>query len=173
MGPEQAQGIKHPKLFKKKHRELYFRTPGFLTNRDVFDNAVIALRIRGMLDSEIQERVAEILKMVNLRYKATVFRGRFRRRTAERSYMQLSESRQSFLLMSRQATLTRHCGRNYACLKILTQGELLLLSLHITGNFTGIQGGECSGLTTAIWSERDRIMYLFIFVQTCPPKLMA
>ena len=52
---------------------MVFQDFRLLDNRDVFDNVAIALRIRGMLDSEIQEWVMEILKMVNLRHKADSF----------------------------------------------------------------------------------------------------
>lgn len=41
-----------------------------LNNRNVFDNVALALRIRGMDDSELKTRVFESLKLVNLRHKA-------------------------------------------------------------------------------------------------------
>ena len=56
---------------------MVFQDFRLLDNRDVFDNVAIALRIRGMLDSEIQDWVMEILKMVNLRHKADSFPRRF------------------------------------------------------------------------------------------------
>ncbi len=44
-----------------------------LNNRNVFDNVALALRIRGMDDSELKTRVFESLKLVNLRHKADSF----------------------------------------------------------------------------------------------------
>lgn len=59
--------------FLRRNIGVVFQDFRLLDNRDVFDNVAIALRIRGMLDSEIQERVMGILKMVNLRHKADSF----------------------------------------------------------------------------------------------------
>ena len=59
--------------FLRRNIGVVFQDFRLLDNRDVFDNVAIALRIRGMLDSEIQEWVMEILKMVNLRHKADSF----------------------------------------------------------------------------------------------------
>lgn len=59
--------------FLRRNIVVVFQDFRLLDNRNVFDNVAIALRIRGMLDSEIQEWVMEILKMVNLRHKADSF----------------------------------------------------------------------------------------------------
>ncbi|MEK7742605.1 MAG: ATP-binding cassette domain-containing protein, partial [Nitrospirota bacterium] len=59
--------------FLRRNIGVVFQDFRLLDNRDVFDNVAIALRIRGMLDSEIQDWVMEILKMVNLRHKADSF----------------------------------------------------------------------------------------------------
>ncbi|MDP1758627.1 MAG: cell division ATP-binding protein FtsE [Thermodesulfovibrionales bacterium] len=59
--------------FLRRNIGVVFQDFRLLDNRNVFDNVAIALRIRGMLDSEIQELVMEILKMVNLRHKADSF----------------------------------------------------------------------------------------------------
>lgn len=59
--------------FLRRNIGVVFQDFRLLDNRNVFDNVAIALRIRGMLDSEIQEWVVEILKMVNLRHKADSF----------------------------------------------------------------------------------------------------
>ncbi|MDP3261024.1 MAG: cell division ATP-binding protein FtsE [Thermodesulfovibrionales bacterium] len=56
--------------FLRRNIGVVFQDFRLLDNRNVFDNVAIALRIRGMLDSEIQDWVMEILKMVNLRHKA-------------------------------------------------------------------------------------------------------
>ncbi|MCX5716952.1 MAG: cell division ATP-binding protein FtsE [Nitrospirae bacterium] len=59
--------------FLRRNIGVVFQDFRLLDNRNVFDNVAIALRIRGMLDSEIQDWVMEILKMVNLRHKADSF----------------------------------------------------------------------------------------------------
>ncbi len=59
--------------FLRRNIGVVFQDFRLLDNRNVFDNVAIALRIRGMLDSEIQGWVMEILKMVNLRHKADSF----------------------------------------------------------------------------------------------------
>ncbi|NCO83282.1 MAG: cell division ATP-binding protein FtsE [Nitrospirae bacterium CG_4_10_14_3_um_filter_44_29] len=59
--------------FLRRNIGVVFQDFRLLDNRNVFDNVAIALRIRGMLDGEIQEWVMEILKMVNLRHKADSF----------------------------------------------------------------------------------------------------
>lgn len=59
--------------FLRRNIGVVFQDFRLLDNRDVFDNVAIALRIRGMLDSEIQDWVMEILKMVNLKHKADSF----------------------------------------------------------------------------------------------------
>ncbi|OGW58572.1 MAG: cell division ATP-binding protein FtsE [Nitrospirae bacterium RBG_16_43_8] len=59
--------------FLRRNIGVVFQDFRLLDNRDVFDNVAIALRIRGMLDSEIQDWVMEVLKMVNLRHKADSF----------------------------------------------------------------------------------------------------
>src|SRR3989339_1394265 len=59
--------------FLRRNIGVVFQDFRLLDNRNVLDNVAIALRIRGMLDSEIQDWVMEILKMVNLRHKADSF----------------------------------------------------------------------------------------------------
>lgn len=59
--------------FLRRNIGVVFQDFRLLDNRNVFDNVAIALRIRGMLDREIQDWVMEILKMVNLRHKADSF----------------------------------------------------------------------------------------------------
>ncbi len=59
--------------FLRRNIGVVFQDFRLLDNRDVFDNVAIALRIRGMLDSEIQDWVMKILKTVNLRHKADSF----------------------------------------------------------------------------------------------------
>ncbi len=59
--------------FLRRNIGVVFQDFRLLDNRNVFDNVAIALRIRGMLDSEIQDWVMEILKMVNLKHKADSF----------------------------------------------------------------------------------------------------
>ncbi|MDP3048793.1 MAG: cell division ATP-binding protein FtsE [Thermodesulfovibrionales bacterium] len=59
--------------FLRRNIGVVFQDFRLLDNRNVFDNVAIALRIRGMLEGEIQEWVMEILKMVNLRHKADSF----------------------------------------------------------------------------------------------------
>ncbi|HBR21930.1 MAG TPA: cell division ATP-binding protein FtsE [Nitrospiraceae bacterium] len=59
--------------FLRRNIGVVFQDFRLLDNRNVFDNVAMALRIRGMLDSEIQDWVMEILKMVNLRHKADSF----------------------------------------------------------------------------------------------------
>jgi cell division transport system ATP-binding protein len=59
--------------FLRRNIGVVFQDSRLFDNRNVFDNVAIALRIRGMLDSEIQEWVMEILKVVNLRHKADSF----------------------------------------------------------------------------------------------------
>jgi cell division transport system ATP-binding protein len=59
--------------FLRRNIGVVFQDFRLLDNRNVFDNVAIALRIRGLLDSEIQDWVMETLKMVNLRHKADSF----------------------------------------------------------------------------------------------------
>jgi len=59
--------------FLRRNIGVVFQDFRLLDNRNVFDNVAIALRIRGLLDREIQDWVMEILKMVNLRHKADSF----------------------------------------------------------------------------------------------------
>ncbi len=44
-----------------------------LDNRNVFDNIALALRIRGLNDKDVKNRVFDSLKMVNLRHKADYY----------------------------------------------------------------------------------------------------
>ena len=52
---------------------MVFQDFRLLDNRNVFDNIAMALRIRGMTEYEVKERVMEVLKTVNLRHKADSF----------------------------------------------------------------------------------------------------
>ncbi|RMG75065.1 MAG: ATP-binding cassette domain-containing protein, partial [Nitrospirae bacterium] len=49
---------------------VVFQDFKLLENKTVYDNIAIALRIRGVGEREIRERVHEALKLVNLRHKA-------------------------------------------------------------------------------------------------------
>jgi len=59
--------------FLRRNIGVVFQDFRLLDNRNIFDNVAIALRIRGLLDREIQDWVMEILKIVNLRHKADSF----------------------------------------------------------------------------------------------------
>jgi len=52
---------------------IVFQDFKLLFNKNVYDNIAIALRIRGIKEGEIKEKVHEALKMVNLRHKADSF----------------------------------------------------------------------------------------------------
>jgi cell division transport system ATP-binding protein len=49
---------------------IVFQDFKLLTNRTVFENAALTLRVRGMNEQDIKAHVHETLKMVNLRHKA-------------------------------------------------------------------------------------------------------
>jgi cell division transport system ATP-binding protein len=49
---------------------VVFQDFRLLSNRDIFENVALTLRIRGMDEKEIKVRVFEILKTVNLRHKS-------------------------------------------------------------------------------------------------------
>jgi cell division transport system ATP-binding protein len=49
---------------------VVFQDFRLLSNRDIFENVALTLRIRGMDEKEIKMRVFEILKTVNLRHKS-------------------------------------------------------------------------------------------------------
>jgi len=55
--------------FLRRNIGIVFQDFKLLSNRNVYDNIAIALRIRGVPEREIKERVHEALKLVNLRHK--------------------------------------------------------------------------------------------------------
>lgn len=59
--------------FLRRNIGVVFQDFRLLDNRNVFDNVAMTLRIRGMMEDEVKERVMEILKTVNLRHKAENF----------------------------------------------------------------------------------------------------
>lgn len=59
--------------FLRRNIGVVFQDFRLLDNRNVFDNVAMTLRIRGMMEDEVKERVMEILKTVNLRHKADNF----------------------------------------------------------------------------------------------------
>ncbi|MEK6581604.1 MAG: cell division ATP-binding protein FtsE [Nitrospirota bacterium] len=59
--------------FLRRNIGVVFQDFRLLDNRNVFDNIAMALRIRGMTEYEVKERVMEVLKTVNLRHKADGF----------------------------------------------------------------------------------------------------
>ncbi|MBI5204884.1 MAG: cell division ATP-binding protein FtsE [Nitrospirae bacterium] len=59
--------------FLRRNIGVVFQDFRLLDNRNVFDNIAMALRIRGMTEYEVKERVMEVLKTVNLRHKADSF----------------------------------------------------------------------------------------------------
>jgi cell division transport system ATP-binding protein len=52
---------------------IVFQDFRLLDNRTVFDNIAMTLRIQGINEFEIRERVMEMLKVVNLRHKAEAY----------------------------------------------------------------------------------------------------
>lgn len=56
--------------FLRRNIGVVFQDFRLLDNRNVFDNIAMALRIRGMPEYEVKERVMDVLKTVNLRHKA-------------------------------------------------------------------------------------------------------
>ncbi|MBI4690983.1 MAG: cell division ATP-binding protein FtsE [Nitrospirae bacterium] len=59
--------------FLRRNIGVVFQDFRLLDNRNVFDNVAMALRIRGIGEYEVKERVMEILKTVNLRHKTDGF----------------------------------------------------------------------------------------------------
>ncbi len=59
--------------FLRRNIGVVFQDFRLLDNRNVFDNIAMALRIRGLTEYEVKERVMEVLKTVNLRHKADSF----------------------------------------------------------------------------------------------------
>lgn len=59
--------------FLRRNIGVVFQDFRLLDNRNVFDNIAMALRIRGLAEYEVKERVMEVLKTVNLRHKADSF----------------------------------------------------------------------------------------------------
>lgn len=59
--------------FLRRNIGVVFQDFRLLDNRNVFDNVAMALRIRGMTEYEVKERVMEVLKTVNLRHKTDSF----------------------------------------------------------------------------------------------------
>ncbi|RMG02878.1 MAG: cell division ATP-binding protein FtsE [Nitrospirae bacterium] len=55
--------------YLRRNIGIVFQDFKLLRNRNVYDNIAIALRIRGVPEREIKERVHEALKLVNLRHK--------------------------------------------------------------------------------------------------------
>ncbi len=56
--------------FLRRNIGFVFQDFKLLSNRTVFDNVALALRIRGFPESDIREKVFSVLKMVNLRHKS-------------------------------------------------------------------------------------------------------
>jgi cell division transport system ATP-binding protein len=56
--------------YLRRNIGVVFQDFKLLENKTVYDNIAVALRIRGVGEKEIRERVHEALKMVNLRHKA-------------------------------------------------------------------------------------------------------
>ena len=56
--------------YLRRNIGVVFQDFKLLENKNVYDNIAIALRIRGVGEREIRERVHEALKLVNLRHKA-------------------------------------------------------------------------------------------------------
>ncbi|MBF0318419.1 MAG: cell division ATP-binding protein FtsE [Nitrospirae bacterium] len=56
--------------YLRRNIGVVFQDFKLLNNKTVYDNIALALRIRGIVEREIKERVHSVLKMVNLRHKA-------------------------------------------------------------------------------------------------------
>jgi cell division transport system ATP-binding protein len=59
--------------YLRRNIGIVFQDFKLLVNRTVYDNIALALRIRGIQENEIRERVRETLKLVNLRHKSESF----------------------------------------------------------------------------------------------------
>lgn len=59
--------------FLRRNIGVVFQDFRLLDNRNTFDNVAMTLRIRGVPESEVKERVMDVLKVVNLRHKADSF----------------------------------------------------------------------------------------------------
>jgi cell division transport system ATP-binding protein len=59
--------------FLRRNIGVVFQDFRLLDNRNVFDNVAMTLRIRGIPEYEVKERVMDVLKTVNLRHKADGF----------------------------------------------------------------------------------------------------
>lgn len=59
--------------FLRRNIGVVFQDFRLLDNRTVFENVAMTLRIRGMFENEVRERVMEILRVVNLRHKTEAF----------------------------------------------------------------------------------------------------
>jgi len=57
----------------RRHIGVVFQDFRLLTNRNIFENVALALRIRGVDERELKSRVFESLKIANLRHKADCF----------------------------------------------------------------------------------------------------
>ncbi|KJR41361.1 cell division ABC transporter ATP-binding protein FtsE, partial [Candidatus Magnetoovum chiemensis] len=56
--------------YLRRNIGVIFQDFKLLNNKTVYDNIALTLRIRGIIEREIKERVHSVLKMVNLRHKA-------------------------------------------------------------------------------------------------------
>ncbi len=59
--------------FLRRNIGIVFQDFRLLDNRNVFDNVAMTLRIVGLPEYEVKERVMEVLKTVNLRHKTDSF----------------------------------------------------------------------------------------------------
>ncbi|MBI5100629.1 MAG: cell division ATP-binding protein FtsE [Nitrospirae bacterium] len=59
--------------FLRRNIGVVFQDFRLLSNKNIFDNVAMALRVRGVSEREVKTRVYESLKTVNLRHKADSF----------------------------------------------------------------------------------------------------
>ncbi|MBI4684402.1 MAG: cell division ATP-binding protein FtsE [Nitrospirae bacterium] len=59
--------------FLRRNIGVVFQDFRLLDNRNVFDNVAMTLRIRGIDEEEVKDRVMDALKIVNLRHKSDSF----------------------------------------------------------------------------------------------------